>query len=221
MGLFHLLVFVSFILAPWNFCLSLPYDKKTTPSITLFEGRNQTGKHLTLRSTYAPNLALKEFVNVTNSVCATGTWLLYEHILYNGKSHGGVEYISGVNYSINLRVVNGLVSSVRFVGSATDQTLPAATIFSHPDFQGDEEFFTESARRLSVLKNETGSLVLTGYLESPYGWRLFNAENFQGDSVCFRAKPEGDRPATLFVEDLKRVAPTGFGRVKSVEISKC
>jgi len=114
------------------------------------------------------------------SVCLNGTWLLYENENFNREEAGGVEYFTGDSFCSNLHSLPNQTSSLRFAGSSLGIGSDSITFYSQPYFQGMEEYFTESASTLDILKNDTRSLIVTGRSD----WRLYDQHDFKGDSFC-------------------------------------
>jgi len=176
----------------------------------LYEGRNSGGEYLIVPQSYVPNLAQYNFDNRVNSVCVTGTWVLYVNNDYNINNFAGVEFVFGPNnYCTNLQTIGGYVSSVRFVGSANDYRSDTITIFEGDYFQGAEEYSFIDMPNLALAGNHK-SIIITGTA----AWTVYDSVNYGGNSICLYPPTSNDyRP--YFISDVISVS-IPHGTIRSV-----
>lgn len=104
---------------------------QTAESITLFEHAGFSGRDLELHKS-TPNFVPLGFNDKASSIkVASGTWIVYEHINYEGKywEIGPGEYDIKV---LHEKIGNDVISSVKLL------PLPCITLFEHKGFSGRE-----------------------------------------------------------------------------------
>ncbi|KAK7081124.1 hypothetical protein SK128_027950 [Halocaridina rubra] len=155
------------------------YSKAIAFYCRVFSGPNSSGNYLDV-SDYIPDLSLTGIDNDIESVSQTGLWLYYENVDFNAIA-GRMYFVHGIEIDVNFpSEYSNIVSSIRYVGDASNPNSDSWTLYEGQYFTGDEYFGVADSASLAYLDNEASSLVLTGL--SP--WTFYSGQSWTGSSLC-------------------------------------